>query len=195
MQYKSLSSFVMIFVISRVLRFAFKLCPFASCLCVNSRDCPDFLLDFLPGFGLCFSYFASCFELFDLQTSTFLGSCPSVELLFWFIDCCNSVTQRWHQLLAGFRFEAAEPLFKFKLAEIAHGIFARLLSWLQIVYEAHTCDERAKLRQLKSGDKYSGFVREWRMETRMTHELPWFEIFNQIAYRFRTIGPSSVLCR
>jgi hypothetical protein len=33
------------------------------------------------------------------------------------------------------------------------------------------------------------------METRLTHEQHWFELFNRIADRFRTIGPSSVLCR
>ena len=34
-----------------------------------------------------------------------------------------------------------------------------------------------------------------KLETRLTHELHRLEHFNQIAYRFRTIGPSSVLCR
>jgi hypothetical protein len=34
-----------------------------------------------------------------------------------------------------------------------------------------------------------------KLETRLTHELHRLERFNQIAYRFRTIGPSSVLCR
>jgi hypothetical protein len=34
-----------------------------------------------------------------------------------------------------------------------------------------------------------------KLETRLTHELHRLELFNQIAYRFRTIGPSSMLCK
>ena len=81
---------------------------------------------------------------FDPMTSTFLGSCPSVELLI-LIDCCNAVTQRGHQLLAGFRFEATEPTLHFELAELGSlrfGIFAQLLNWLQITSRLMTCDKR-----------------------------------------------------
>jgi hypothetical protein len=43
---------------------------------------------------------------------------PALRYNSWFdFDCCNSVTQRWHQLLAGFQFEAAGTHSSFVLAE------------------------------------------------------------------------------
>ena len=91
---------------------AFKMCSLFALLLVRQFPWLSGLFpwfDFLSWFRLMLCHFASCFKLVDLLTWTFLGSCLCVELLFCFIDCCNSVTQRRHQLLAGFRFEAAEP--------------------------------------------------------------------------------------
>ena len=64
-------------------------------LCFNSRDTPAHVgglkNDPLHGFSLCFAILLFAWT-FDLLTSTFLGSCPSVELLilFWLFEHCHS---------------------------------------------------------------------------------------------------------
>ena len=62
-----------------------------------------------------------------------------------------------------------------------------------------TCDGGIKGRthwDVESEFCWSNWVGMYtKLETRLTHELHRLERFNQIAYRFRTIGPSSVLCR
>ena len=80
---------------------------------------------------------ASCFGHVNLLTLTLFRLLPFHKTIVFLIYCCNSFTHRWHQLLAGFQFEAAGPTLQFELAEIAHVIFARLLGLLKIVYEAH----------------------------------------------------------
>ncbi len=54
--------------------------------------------------GLTLAYALTCI-VFAVWLQIWLGPCPSIELFWsWFIDCGNTFTQRWHQLLAGFQF-------------------------------------------------------------------------------------------
>jgi hypothetical protein len=86
------------------------------------------LSTFCHGFGLCFAIlpFALNFRSYDLDISWLLPFRRTLDF-----DCCNAVTQRGHQLLAGFRFEATEPTLHFELAELGSlrfGIFAQRLN-------------------------------------------------------------------
>ena len=76
----------------------------------------------------------------DLSSTklTLLGSCPSVEPVWsWLIDWTNTITQRRHQLSAGFRFEADETLFILSLLnlEACTWDICSAINWLQITYE------------------------------------------------------------
>ena len=102
------------------------------------------LLTFCHGFGLCFAIlpFALNFRSYDPDISWLLPFRRTLDF-----DCCNAVTQRGHQLLAGFQFEATEPTLHFELAELGSlrfGIFAQLLNWLQITSRLMTCDKGEK---------------------------------------------------
>ena len=59
-------------------------------------------------------HFAFClnFRSSDLNIYWLL---PFRRTLDFHFDCFNAVTQRWHQLLAGFRFEAAGPTLHLSL--------------------------------------------------------------------------------
>ena len=86
------------------------------------------LSTFCHGFGLCFAILplALNFRSYDLDISWLLPFRRTLDF-----DCCIAVTQRGHQLLAGFRFEATEPTLHFELAELGSlrfGIFAQRLN-------------------------------------------------------------------
>ena len=100
------------------------------------------LLTFCHGFGLCFALlpFALNFRSYDLDISWLLPFRRTLDF-----DCCNAVTQRGHQLLAGFRFEATEPTLHFELAELGSlrfGVFAQRWNWLHITSRLITCNKR-----------------------------------------------------
>ena len=100
----------------------------AFCLVLQFPWRSGFLYLFWP-FAMVSAYalpFCLLLWTFDPLTSTFLGSCPSVELLIF--DCRNAVTQRGHQLLAGFRFEATEALFILSLLNLKASALGYLLS-------------------------------------------------------------------
>ena len=64
---------------------------------------------FCHGSSLCSAHCISCREQFDLLTFVFHCLLPFQRTIELLIDSCNSFTQQWHQVLAGFQFEAAGP--------------------------------------------------------------------------------------
>ena len=90
------------------------------------------------GFSLCFAVVLLALDMSIFWLWLYFDSCPSIKLFTWFW-CCNTVTQQWHQLLAGFQFEAAGTHSSFELAEtwsLRFEIFAQWWNWLQIASEA-----------------------------------------------------------
>jgi len=109
-------------VFSTCIQVALHLKLYLSLTLVRFSPCasiPVAVWAFLPhptlchGFSLCFAILLLAWTFWPRH---FLA--PALRYNSWFdFDCCNSVTQRWHQLLAGFRFEANETRSLFELAE------------------------------------------------------------------------------
>ena len=125
-------------------------------LCFNSRDTPAHVgglkNDPLHGFSLCFAILLFAWT-FDLLTSTFIGSCPSVELLIFILIVLtlslNDGTSCW----LDFDLRPLDPLFTWASRNLKACALEYLLSGetdCKLLTRLMTCDKWVKARQLWS---------------------------------------------